>query len=107
MMLKEITIEADVYAVWEKLPIYRIWVDDELMCERTFWIDPQKYFIREAIHVEIEPGPHALTIEQVDQRLGKVFIKKLKIIDEQNKSNQLIICAQPINEQYQNIEFQA
>jgi hypothetical protein len=89
-MLKEYVIIADINALWIKMPIYRLRVDEELMCERTFWINPEKLYIEENIIVELDSGKHTLVLEQVDPTLGKVWIKKAKIIDVETDTAQEI-----------------
>lgn len=79
--MKDYFIDIDMHAVWKKLPVYRIWVNNELMCERTFWPNPETYVIRERLTLGLEPGEYKLTIEQVDPSLGKVWAKHIQIID--------------------------
>lgn len=74
-------IKAEIHALWVKMPIYRLRVDGELMCERTFWPNPEKLYIEENIIVELSSGKHKIVLEQVDPTLGKVWINHAKIID--------------------------
>lgn len=62
-----------------RMPIYRVWVDNELMCERTFWLDSSKFYIDEMIYVELDAGNHAIKLELVDPSLGRVWIKRMVI----------------------------
>ena len=58
-------INLDVYAVWYKSPpAYRIYVDDELMAERTF-LGTEYEFYRERIAVNLEPGVHSFVFERL------------------------------------------
>jgi hypothetical protein len=60
-----IQLTADVYCNRsEGEPSYRVYVDDELLTERS-WIWPgYEIFIREYIDVDVEPGAHRLTIRE-------------------------------------------
>lgn len=44
-------------------PVYRIYVDDDLITERTFIWPGFKNYIRENLVCTLEPGTHRLTIE--------------------------------------------
>jgi hypothetical protein len=45
-------------------PTYRVYVDDDLLTERS-WVWPAyEVFVREYIEVEVEPGAHRLTISE-------------------------------------------
>ena len=47
-------------------PVYRVFVDSELLTERTFIWDSQTQYVREHIQVNLSPGVHWLSIEQLD-----------------------------------------
>ena len=58
-------INLDIYAVWYKgPPAYRIYVDNELMVERTF-LGTEYEFYRETIFVDIAPGVHSFVFERL------------------------------------------
>ena len=63
MQKKEIKLEFDLYGKWMDVPpVYRIYVDDELMTERSY--HAQEYeFYREKTLVELEPGEHHYRVE--------------------------------------------
>jgi len=56
-------ITVDVYCVGPEFdPAYRIFVDDDLLTERS-WIWPSyEVFIREHIEVEVDPGTHKIQL---------------------------------------------
>ena len=70
MALTKITV--DIYnESGNSSAVYRIYVDQELLTERT-WIWPgREMFVREHIEVDLIPGGHLLEIEQTqgDARL--------------------------------------
>ena len=60
-----VTLTADVYCNrGEGEPSYRIYVDDDLLTERS-WVWPAyEIFIQENIEVDVEPGAHRLIIKE-------------------------------------------
>jgi len=56
-------IDVDVYCSNNtNNPIYRVYVDNDLLTERTFIWPTYEVFIREHIIVDIEPGHHQVRI---------------------------------------------
>lgn len=56
-------IDVDVWCkYYDTAPIYRVYVDDELLTERTFIWSSLNNYIREHIEVDIERGIHELKI---------------------------------------------
>ena len=103
---KNIYIEADVYATWIEEPIYRIWINGELICERTFWPNPNELYIREMISVELPTGDHHLSLEQLDLTRGRIWINELRITDVAAKTSSVTLLSQH-NGRFQDITFQA
>jgi hypothetical protein len=64
--MKEVEISVDIYGVWEKEPLgYRIYIDDEMMCERGFYAMEYEFY-RDKMIVELEPGiEHTFKFEQL------------------------------------------
>lgn len=57
-------IKVDVKCHWsESPPVYRLYVNDDLITERTFAWPGYNIFIRENIICELEKGLHSLYIE--------------------------------------------
>jgi hypothetical protein len=75
--MKEIVITVDVYGRWsERAPIYRVYVDDNLLTERDFiW---NNSFIRENIIVNLEPGEHSVKVEQTTP-YGTITAKNIQV----------------------------
>lgn len=65
--MKEVAISIDVYCDWMGQPEpYRIYVDNDLLTERTYlWNNPGQ-FVRENIIVFLEPGEHTVRVEPVN-----------------------------------------
>jgi hypothetical protein len=75
--MKEVTITVDVYGRWsERAPIYRIYVDDNLLTERDFiW---HNHYVCENIIVNLEPGPHSVKVEQTTP-YGTITAKNIRV----------------------------
>jgi hypothetical protein len=69
------TITVDVYcARSEGSPIYRVYVDDDLLTERNWSWPAYEVYIQEHIEVDVAPGSHKLDI--VDCSNNNVFYLK-------------------------------
>jgi hypothetical protein len=65
MSLHELTME--IHAHWgDKPPAYRIYVNDDLLTERTFNYPGNTTYIREHIVVDLAPGSHFIQLIQLD-----------------------------------------
>jgi hypothetical protein len=61
--MKEIKLTVDVKCNDStKSPIYRVYVDEDLITERTFMWDHNTTFIREHIFLALEPGEHTVKV---------------------------------------------
>lgn len=89
-MAKEYKLEADISATWIGIPVYRLWVDGELMCERSFWPNPDKHIIRETMVVLLEQGEHEMMLEQVDASLGNTTLEQLMTTDLEAETSSLL-----------------
>jgi hypothetical protein len=65
--LRPVKLTVDVYAHWSiRPPIYRVYVDNNLLTERDFIWSGTANYIRENIVVNLELGSHTLRVEQVN-----------------------------------------
>ena len=81
-MIKDYQIQILVNATHIRHPIYRIWIDNELMCERTFWPDPLKFYINETLIVALNKGEQiALRFESVNSTLGNAWMERVIVTD--------------------------
>lgn len=89
-MTRECSITADVYASWSTgHPIYRVYVDNDLLTERDFtWPGPE-IFIREQIIVNLTPGSHSVKIEHVN-RHGIITVKNITVNGIASKADFII-----------------
>ena len=62
--MREVSITVDVMCNWDiEPPQYRLYVDDDLLTERTYiWRNNEQY-VRERIIVNLSPGIHSLRVE--------------------------------------------
>lgn len=59
-------LEVDVYGHWsDNPPVYRIYVDNELMTERTFGWPSYQNYITEHIYCDLDTGVHTLSLENL------------------------------------------
>lgn len=70
-----VTLTVDVYCNRsEGEPCYRVYVDDEMLTERS-WVWPSyEVFIKEHIEVNLEPGAHRLEVRELSN--DSVFFTK-------------------------------
>lgn len=60
-------LEIDVHSHWsESPPIYRIYVDNEMLVERTFGWPSYQNYIREHMYCDLDTGVHTLSLENLD-----------------------------------------
>ena len=62
-------LEVDVYSHWsDDPPIYRIYVDGEMLVERTFGWPSYQNYITEHMYCDLASGVHTLCLENLDCR---------------------------------------
>jgi len=74
-----VKVTFDLHCEWEGLePEYRIYVQDELFCERTFkWKEP--VYLTEILQVEAEPGIYQIRLEKIGPQISNFVTKNHKI----------------------------
>lgn len=79
----ESVITVDIYCNWDAEPqAYRVYVDDDLLTERTYlWRNTDQY-VQENIIVHVEPGQHQLKIIPVDPNFHGFTWRNL-VVDSQ------------------------
>lgn len=72
-------ITADVYASWGDVhPLYRVYVDQDLLTERNFIWPGHEVYVQENMVVDLEPGFHELRVEQIGNQ-GKIQVKNVTV----------------------------
>lgn len=65
-MLRHLT--ADVHCHWNDVtPSYRVYVDNDLLTERTFGWPGYQVFVRENMICELEKGLHTIRVENCNE----------------------------------------
>jgi hypothetical protein len=60
-------LEVDVHAHWSDTPpIYRIYVNEEMLVERTFGWASYQFYMTEHICCNLDTGVHTLKLENLD-----------------------------------------
>jgi hypothetical protein len=60
-------LEVDVYSHWsDNSPIYRIYINDEMLVERTFGWPSYQNYITEHMYCDLDTGVHTLSLENLD-----------------------------------------
>lgn len=69
----------DVYCTWSKKPPrYRLYVERELMAERTWsW---HNIYLEEMLQLELEPGDYTVKLELLDQKKASLHYQNLRIM---------------------------
>jgi hypothetical protein len=62
-MLSQITIDVYCEGLKNNSPFYRLYVDGELLAERTWSWPSYEVFIRENIEIDIDPGQHKIKLD--------------------------------------------
>ena len=80
--MKEVSISFNLYCKWDIIPpVYRIYVDGDLLTERTYiWKNTEQY-VKENILVSLEPGIHSLDVIHLNSGFNKFKFYNLKIND--------------------------
>ena len=66
--MRTVSLTVDVWCKYEgEPPIYRVYVDTDLLTERTFIWQSGEQYIREHIEVNLVPGVHWVSVEKVSE----------------------------------------
>ena len=64
-------------------PEYRLYIDNELVAERSYIWDNSVFAVEERIPLNIEPGPHHLYVRNLSPELGEFIVEDFKINDKE------------------------
>jgi hypothetical protein len=74
-----LTINVFCQKDWARNPVYRVYVDDDLLTERT-WIWPAyEFFIKENIEVDISPGKHRIVVQTTVPDSDNIVFRNLTV----------------------------
>ena len=78
MTKKFVCVLADVHCDWEGLdPVYRVYVNDELFAERTWYWGGA--YLEEMLQIEAEPGKYQLRWELVSPHLAQLRVENVRV----------------------------
>ena len=73
-------LQFDVHCFYEgEPPEYRIYVDDDLITERTFSWDSESIYIEEHVIIEAPVGQHNFRVENITPERGTITIDNIKL----------------------------
>ena len=65
----------------EQHPVYRIFLDDQLIVERRFWPKTPDNFIQEQITLQDDDALHNIWVKNVFNDRGKIRVKSVNFFD--------------------------
>jgi hypothetical protein len=75
----EVKISADIYCDYaDAAPAYRIYVDRDLITERTFRFPPAEIYLQETVICNLDPGTHAVRLEALDAN-GTFSVRNVQV----------------------------
>jgi hypothetical protein len=90
-LLKSVAVEFDLYCHWsQKEPVYRVYVDDDLITERTFAWPGYQHFIRENFVIAVKHGEHNIRVENLNPDTAKFTVKRVRV-DEQDTDLKFVV----------------
>lgn len=90
-LLKTVEVQFDLYCHWsQKEPAYRVYVDNDLITERTFiWPGFQNY-VRETFAIAVKHGEHQLRVENLNPESAKFTVKRVRV-DEKDTDIKFVV----------------
>jgi hypothetical protein len=80
METKFVKILFDLHCDWEGLqPDYRVYVNDELFCERTYRYQNPVY-LTEILQIQAKPGTYRITLEKVGPQISTFEVLDTRIV---------------------------
>ena len=73
----ELQFDVHCYANGPEAPVYRIYVSDDLITERSFVWNGDTHYIEEHVILHAPIGQHQLRVENVTPELGTITIENI------------------------------
>ena len=85
---KDVLITVDIFCNWEADPqAYRIYIDGELLTERTYcWRNPEQY-VQENIVIFADAGEHYFKLEPVNKYFAGFYFKNFAVNKQPHSIN--------------------
>ena len=78
--MNHVCIDIDVWCNWDNNPpVYRVYVDQEMLAERTFTLEPVRHYIQEHIEVFLDSGWHDVRVENCTGPTVKFVTNNVKV----------------------------
>ena len=71
--------------VADPVPVYRIFLDNQLVAERRFWPETPDYFIQEQLTLINDGSAHNVKVKNVFPDRGEIFMHDLNFFDGENR----------------------
>jgi len=82
MAQEYVRVACNLSCKWEGLPpTYRLYVNDELFTERTWWWTNPDIYLKEQIQIEAEPGEYRIHYELVPPNLAELYVGKPTVVE--------------------------
>lgn len=78
MTLRVLCVDVHCNSTVAGTPVYRVYVDSDLLTERTWCWPAYSVYVRENIEVDLEPGEHQLTVEECVTQ-GCIVVKNFTV----------------------------
>lgn len=62
-------------------PVYRIFLDDQLVIERRFWPTTPDYYIQEQLTLHNTDAQHSIRIKNVFEDRGEIYVHDVTFFD--------------------------
>jgi hypothetical protein len=90
-LLKTVEVQFDLYCHWShNAPTYRVYVDDDLITERSFVWQGYKNYIRENFAIAVKHGEHSIRIENISPNTAKFTVKRVRV-DERDTDVKFVV----------------
>lgn len=81
-----------VKSLVENDPVYRVFLDDQLVIERRFWPNSEEFYIQEQLTITDDENEHSIYAKNVFPDRGRIKIKKVSFFDGDSKKPLNLNC---------------
>lgn len=87
-LYKVVDVQFDVYCHWSSTePSYRVYVNDDLITERTFAWHGFKNYVRENFAIAVKHGQHNIRVENLSPESAKFTVKNVRVDNKDTDVN--------------------
>jgi hypothetical protein len=72
-------------AAYDKSPVYRVMLDNQVVVERRFWPETPDYFIQEQITLDDDDCNHRVNIKNIHPERGSIYTHDFLFFDGDTK----------------------